>query len=197
MMLVEETGVPDAAVPVARLREHLRLGTGFGEDGLQDPVLAGFLRAAMAAVEGRTGKALIARNYLFTREAWAFIDRQPLPVAPVQTVTQVAVADIAGATVVLSSGAWRLVQDSQWPQVVAVGQSFPMIPQSGELRIRFRAGYGESFTAVPADLQQAVLLLAAHYHEFRHETGLGAGCMPFGVTALLERFRVMRIGGGA
>jgi len=46
-------------------------------------------------------------------------------------------------------------------------------------------------------LQQAVMLLSAHYHEFRHDTGLGEGCMPFGVTALIERFRVVRIGGGA
>jgi uncharacterized phiE125 gp8 family phage protein len=197
MMLVEETGVPDAALPVARLRDHLRLGTGFGEDGLQDPVLAGFLRAAMAAIEGRTGKVLIARNYLFTREDWSSYDRQPLPVAPVQTVTQVAVADVAGVSVVLSGSSWRLVQDAQRPEVIAVGLSFPDVPERGELRIRFRAGFGDSFSAVPADLQQAVLLLAAHYHEFRHDTGLGAGCMPFGVTALLERYRIMRIGGEA
>jgi uncharacterized phiE125 gp8 family phage protein len=196
-MLVEETGVPDAAVPVARLREHLRLGTGFGEDGLQDPVLAGFLRAAMAAIEGRIGKVLIARNYLYTRETWAFADRQPLPVAPVQTVTEVAVADGAGMAVVLSAGSWRLVRDGQRPQIVAVGLTFPAVPERGELRIRFRAGFGDAFSSVPADLQQAVLLLAAHYHEFRHDTGLGEGCMPFGVTALLERFRVMRIGGMA
>jgi uncharacterized phiE125 gp8 family phage protein len=196
-MLVEETGVPDAAVPVARLREHLRLGTGFGEDGLQDPVLAGFLRAAMAAIEGRIGKILIARDFLFTRGRWSLIDRQPLPVAPVQTVTEVAVADGAGVSVVLPAEGWRLVRDSQQPEVVAVGMSFPAVPDRGEVRIRFRAGFGDDFAAVPADLQQAVLLLAAHYHEFRHDTGLGEGCMPFGVTALLERFRVMRLGGGA
>ncbi len=196
-MLVEETGVPDAAVPVTRLREHLRLGTGFGEDGLQDPVLAGFLRAAMAAIEGRTGKVLIARDYLFTREDWSSIDRQPLPVAPVLAVTEVAVADIAGTKVELPVAAWRLVKDAQRPEVVGVGLSFPSVPAGGELRIRFRAGFGDSFSAVPADLQQAVLLLAAHYHEFRHDTGLGAGCMPFGVTALLERFRVLRLGAGS
>ena len=92
---------------------------------------------------------------------------------------------------------WRLVQDAQRPEVIAVGLSFPDVPERGELRIRFQAGFGDSFSAVPADLQQAVLLLAAHYHEFRHDTGLGAGCMPFGVPALLERYRIVRIGGEA
>jgi len=104
-MLVEVTGVPDAALPVARLREHLRLGTGFGEDGLQDPVLAGFLRAAMAAIEGRTGKVLIARDFLYSRGAWGFADRQPLPVAPVSEVALVAVVDAAGVETALP-GQW-------------------------------------------------------------------------------------------
>jgi uncharacterized phiE125 gp8 family phage protein len=196
-MLVEETGVPDAALPVARLREHLRLGTGFGEDGLQDPVLAGFLRAAMAAIEGRTGKALIARDFLYARAGWRFSDRQPLPVAPVSVVTSVAVTDAAGVAIVLPPEGWRLVHDAARPLVMAVGMAFPAVPQGGEVRIRFRAGFGDGFSNVPPDLQQAVMLLAAHYHEFRHDTGLGEGCMPFGVTALIERFRVIRIGGGA
>ncbi len=63
MMLVEETTVPQAAIPVAQFKEHLRLGTGFSDDGLQDVVLEGFLRAAMAAIEGRIGKILIEREF--------------------------------------------------------------------------------------------------------------------------------------
>jgi len=195
-MLVEDTGVPEAAVPVARLREHLRLGTGFGEDGLQDPVLAGFLRAAMAAIEGRTGKALIAREFICRRSAWGHADRQPLPVAPVQEVMEIIITDVNGTGGALPAGQWRLLQDSQRPAVVSVGSALPAVPPGGEIRVRFRAGFSESFGGIPADLQQAVLLLAAHYHEFRHETALGAGCMPFGVTALIERFRHLRVGGG-
>ena len=49
---------------------------------------------------------------------------------------------------------------------------------------------------LPADLGQAVLLLAAHYYEFRHETQLGDGCMPFGVTSLIERYRTVRVFAG-
>ncbi len=50
MMLIEETSVPDTALPVEQFKAHLRLATGFGDDGLQDDLLAGFLRAALAAV---------------------------------------------------------------------------------------------------------------------------------------------------
>lgn len=63
MMLNEETTVPDAALPVEEFKAHLRLGSGFGNDTVQDAVLVSFLRAAIAAVEVRTGKALIERDF--------------------------------------------------------------------------------------------------------------------------------------
>ena len=66
MMLIEESQLPEAALPVAALRRHLRLGTGFAEDDLQDAVLGSFLRAALAAIEARTGKALMARGFVWT-----------------------------------------------------------------------------------------------------------------------------------
>ncbi|MCX8227300.1 MAG: head-tail connector protein, partial [Sulfitobacter sp.] len=58
------------------------------------------------------------------------------------------------------------------------------------------AGYGATWGQVPADLQQAVFLLAGHYYEFRHETNLSDGCMPFGVSSLIERYKPMRLGFG-
>ena len=58
------------------------------------------------------------------------------------------------------------------------------------------AGYGPDWDDVPADLAQAVLMLAAHYYDYRQDMGLGAGCMPFGVTALIERHRPLRLSGG-
>jgi uncharacterized phiE125 gp8 family phage protein len=59
------------------------------------------------------------------------------------------------------------------------------------------AGYGAAWSDLPADLAQAVLMLAAHYYEYRHDTALSGGCMPFGVTSLLERYRPLRISAGA
>ena len=48
---------------------------------------------------------------------------------------------------------------------------------------------------MPADLRQAVFLLAAHYYENRAE-GAGGGSLPFGVLVLIEAYRATRIGGG-
>ena len=59
MMLVEETTVPMSALPVAEFKDHLRLGSGFSDDGIQDALLDAHLRAAMAAIEavGLIGEA--------------------------------------------------------------------------------------------------------------------------------------------
>ena len=89
MMLIEETTVPDAALPVEAFKAHLRLGSGFGQDDVQDPVVMSFLRAAMAAIEARTGKALLARAFGWTLERWRDAGAQALPVAPVDAVTRV------------------------------------------------------------------------------------------------------------
>ena len=59
MMLVEQTTVPTAALPVAEFKDHLRLGTGFADDGVQDDVLEAYLRAAIATIEARTSLSLI------------------------------------------------------------------------------------------------------------------------------------------
>src|SRR5690349_14417981 len=111
MNLVELTEVPDTALPVARLREHLRLGTGFPDDSLQDALLAGFLRAALAAIEGRTGKALLSRSFLFTLPSWRSPERQPLPAAPVTGIVSVTLTDASGAVTNLPLTAVRLEED--------------------------------------------------------------------------------------
>ncbi|WP_210527514.1 head-tail connector protein [Rubellimicrobium arenae] len=195
MNLVELTEVPDAALPVARLKEHLRLGTGFSDDDVQDTLLAGFLRAAIAAVEGRTGKALLRRGFALSVASWRFPDRQPLMVAPVAAVTSFTLVAPDGTGTPVSLAGFRLDQDAQRPCLGALGGLLPSIPTGGQARIAFEAGFGPSWDAVPADLAQAVMLLAAHYHDYRHETAFGAGCMPFGVTALIERYRPIRLSG--
>ena len=196
MMLIEENTVPDAALPLAEFRAHLRLGTGFGEDSLQEPVLRGFLRAAIAAVEARTGKVLITRAFTWTLASWRDPFAQVLPVAPVRSLTRIACVDRSGIAEDVDAGQYRLEQDTHRPRLRPNGTVLPMIPRDGSVVIYFDAGYGPDWQDIPADLSQAVLLLAAHYYEFRHETTLGNGCMPFGVTSLIARYKNMRLAAG-
>ncbi|MEP2028939.1 MAG: head-tail connector protein [Paracoccaceae bacterium] len=196
MILIEETTVPDASLPVAEYKAHLRLGTGFGDDSLQDPVLRSFLRAAMAAIEARTGKVLITRQFSWTLTTWRDPAGQVLPVAPVTAVTGVDLVDRAGSASPLAADTFRLEQDAQRPRLRPTGGALPWVPQGGSAVVYFDAGFGVDWDSIPPDLAQAVLLLAAHYYEYRNETSLSDGCMPFGVSSLIERYKVMRLHAG-
>ena len=193
MMLVEETTVPQAALPVVQFKDHMRLGSGFSDDGLQDAVLESYLRAAMAAIEARTGKILIEREFSWNLTAWRDCRRQPLPVAPVSAISGVTIISYQGEETLADAGDWYLVPDNQRPSIVAVGTQLPVIPQNGSVQIGMMAGFGPEWSDLPADLAQAVLMLAAHYYEYRHNVTHGTPAMPFGVAALIEQYRTVRL----
>lgn len=195
-MLIEETNVPAAALPVALFKEHLRLGSGFSDDGLQDSLIEGFLRSAMAAIEARTGKALIERTFSWTLTRWRNVAAQVLPLGPVSAIVDVVLTDRAGGETLVNPDSYQLRPDMQRPILAAVGTALPTISTAGSVKVQMLAGFGPEWSDLPADLAQAVLLLAAHYYEYRHEVQYDGGCMPFGVSALIERHRVMRLTGG-
>jgi uncharacterized phiE125 gp8 family phage protein len=199
MMLSEETVVPISALPLLVMRDHLRLGSGFTDDGLQDALIQGYLRAALAAIEGRIGKVLLARRFRWTLDCWRWTDRQTLPVAPVSLIVSVSVTDADGAVTVIDPARYHLLKDVHRPILSARGGSLPAIPADGRAEIVFEAGFGPAWSDVPAELQHAVLLLAAEYHEHRHEFGMREAALPFGILSLIERWRTVRIlgGGGA
>lgn len=195
-MLVEQGAVPLAALPVAELRAHLRLGTGFAGDGLQDGLLESHLRAAMAAIEGRTGKALVQRRFLWEVACWRGTAAQAIPVAPVVAVIEMALVDAGGGRVVLPATAWRLRRDAQRPRLEPAGAVLPPVPAGGRAEVVLDAGFGLHWGAVPPDLAQAVLLLAAEYYEYRHDGGAGRGGLPPAVQALIGPWRTVRVLGG-
>ena len=199
MMLTELTAVPAGALPDTAFRDHLRLGSGVPEDALQDAALEGYLRAAIAAIEARTGKVLIEREFRWQVSAWRGADRQPLPLAPVGAILSVMRVRRDGTEQTVPQDAWRLIPDDQRPVIASTGAALPGVPAQGHIRIDLRAGYAAAWDGLPADLKQAVLLLAAHFHEYRHEAGLRGGALPFGVSSLIERYRTVRLllGGGS
>lgn len=192
-MLIEDDEVLAAVLPVEDFKAHLRLGRGFAGDTVQDAVLESFLRAAMSAVEGRTGKVLISRDFTWTFPRWTGRDGEPLPVGPVSAVTEVALVDTDGAATVVDPLRYWLEKDTHFPVLHGRSAGLPVPAINGHIRVRFTGGFGPSWGDMPPDLAQAVMLLAAHFYENREATALGAGCMPFGVTSLLQRYRPMRL----
>lgn len=196
MMLVEQTTVPGAVLPVAQFKDHLRLGSGFADDAVQDGVLESYLRAAIASIEARTGKMLITRDFSWTLTAWRDLAAQALPVAPVSALTSLTITDRLGTPEVIDPARYYLEQDMHRPRLVSTGFCLPAIPVAGMAQIVFDAGFGAAWSDVPPDLRQAVFLLGAHYYEHRNDTGAQKGEMPGGVSALIQRYRTVRLFGG-
>lgn len=192
-MVIELTSVADAALPVEAFKAHLRMGTAFSVEDVQDEVLTGFLRAAIAGIEARTDKVLIARDFSVTCHNVRRRDVLGLPLAPVSGIARVVAVSAEGIETDLTLERFRLEQDAQVPRL----RGPIAVPSQGELRVELVAGYGATWDEVPADLRQAVMMLAAHYYEYRDDTALSPGCMPFGVSSLIERYRHIRIGRGA
>lgn len=195
MVLTEEAPVPLMALPVEELREHLRLGTGFADDGMQDGLLEAYLRAALAAIEGRIGKMLFRRRFQWVLDHWRE-EEQALPIAPVAEVISVTLVSVAGDSAVVPVAAYRLIQDLHRPRLAGRGGALPSIPTGGAVQVVFDAGFGAAWADVPVDLRQAVLLLAGEYYEHRHDGGAEGSGLPFGVVSLIERWRTVRLLGG-
>jgi uncharacterized phiE125 gp8 family phage protein len=193
--LTEETPVTLASLPVEEMKDHLRMGSGFGDDALQDGQIESCLRAAMAAIEGRIGKMLLRRRFLWVLDCWRD-DEQALPVSPIAGIVSVTLVNAAGTEVVVSSTAYRLILDLHRPRLAGKGTALPTIPTDGLVKVVFDAGFGLAWADLPVDLRQAVLLLAGEYYEHRHDDGAQAAGLPFGVVTLIERWRTVRILGG-
>ncbi len=195
MMLIEQTQVPDAGLPVAEFRDHLQLGSGFADDGLQDAVLIAQLRAAMAAVEGETGKVLLTKTFQYVVTAWREPNKQVLPVAPVRAVQTFAITDLNDVATAIDQAAFRLRGDDHCPSVISTSWALPTIPVGGTAEFVFDAGFA-NWASVPADLRQAVLMLAAHFYENRSATVDRAVALPLSVATLLKRHKPVRLFGG-
>jgi uncharacterized phiE125 gp8 family phage protein len=189
-MLEELTAVATVDLPVRVFADHLKLGSGFADDGSEDAVLEICLRSAMAAIEVRIGKALMTRSFSWELTRWGAEGEQVLPIAPVVVVNAVTLVDRGGVETVVDTAGYVLERDSQRPKIVGV---LPSIPDGGRVVLVFDAGFGD-WDAVPADLRHAVLLQAASFYENRAGEGRVNG-MPFGVSALIEAYRPIRIGG--
>lgn len=194
MILIEQTQVPDEALPVAEFRNHLQLGTGFADDGLQDSVLIPQFRAALTRIEGETGKAILQRRFRYAVTAWRAMAHEYLPLAPVTEIVSFSVSDRSGGLEVIAPGSYRLCEDAHRPQLKWLGLVLPTIPVGGTAEIVFEAGYSADWAGVPADLKQAVLILGTHFYEDR--SGRMGDRLPASVSSLLRPYRQLRLFGG-
>ncbi|OAN84459.1 hypothetical protein A8B78_06260 [Jannaschia sp. EhC01] len=193
MMMVELTSVPSASLPVSALSDHLRLSSGFADDGSQDAQLESCLRSAMAAIEARIGKVLMQRQFALTMVSSPMSASHALPIAPVTQIDSIKLIARNGDESVVDEARYTLLPDAHRPCIEMVAGSFPMPAKGGTVEVTVTAGYGPDWSNVPADLQRALLVLAAEYYG---QVDSGSRHMPPQVTALIEPYRQIRLRGG-
>jgi uncharacterized phiE125 gp8 family phage protein len=163
-------------VGLAECKAALRL-----ERDDEDAVLAGHIRTAMALCEAFIGQWLIEREgeqRLACDLAW-----QKLQAAPVQAITGVYQAGEAVAT------AWESdigADGTGWVRLIG------MPPATNALVVRFRAGLGADWNAVPEPLRAGIVRLVSHL--FSHRDAADAGPPPAAVAALWRPWRRMQLG---
>lgn len=194
MMLVELDPPVVSVTAIREFGDHLRMGSGFADDGSQDALLEIYLRTAMAAIESRIGKALIARRFSWSLTRWRDLYSQKLPIAPISQIESLTLYDALGMSSAVDTSDYILVSDAQSPELRGTwGRALPTIRDHGRVEITFNAGYGPFWADIPADLRQAVLLLSAYYYESRIANEKQGGAIPFGVQALLDPYRPVRL----
>lgn len=192
MFLVEQAPVPASVLPTEEFRAHLRLGTGFAEDTLQDQMLEQTLRSAITQIETLCGKAVFRRSFVYTLNAWRDLSRQVLPRAPVSSITEVAIIGLDGRRHVIPSTSYGLEPDMHRPALAARGFVLSHIPVGGRAEIVFEAGYGSSWVDVPPDLSVAILSLGSALYDDRALEGR----LPPGVASMIAPYRSTRLLGG-
>lgn len=188
MHLTEPTSIAASALPIADLRAHLRIGTGFADDTLQDGLLTAALKAALQTIERQTGRALINRKFLLRLHRWHRPDRQSLPRAPVTEISEIAIRRPNGERITVDPGRFRLAVDDHGSTIRAAGL-FPSLSRGAAAEIGFMAGYGPDWADIPGDLALATVILAAA----RYEDRSGNVGIPAAVSSLIAPYRTLRV----
>lgn len=169
-----------AAAMLEELKAHLRL-----EDGREDALLAGLLRAATETVEAMLGVLLLEREV----EELAVV-RGGIPAlraGPVTALVSASVAELGEVVELLAAGRAR------WKAARHEGGCVEVdgVADGVELSVRYRAGLADDWNGVPEILRLSVIRAAAHFHG--HRDSVDEPGIPPGVRRMLAPWRARRL----
>ena len=148
-------------VSLADAKAHLRV-----DHDHEDQLIADTLRAARQHTE-------FASNSRFLTQAWRQYDNGlgsdrtiQLRVWPVQEIAAVTLFDRDGTPTVLGTDDYRLVRGHS-PAALVVTPHIGIEKAANGAEIDIVAGFGDLGLDVPGTLRRAILLLLAHWYEFR------------------------------
>lgn len=180
---------PPANLPVDESRVQQQLGL-YDDHGEQ---IRELVEAAVVRAETYLGRALITQTLLLT------LDEFPsghivLPRPRLQAVAEIRYLDGEGVQQTLDEALYR-VSSSREPAIItpAYGESWPSTrPVIEAIEIEYTAGYGDTGSAVPANIRHAITMMVGEWMEFREGMVVGtiAEEIPNSVRFLLNGERV-------
>jgi uncharacterized phiE125 gp8 family phage protein len=176
-------------VTLVEAKAYLRL-THDSEDAL----ITGLISAARDEVEKSAGLALIEQSWRMTLDDWprngcAFLNKHP--VKDVQSVTAYGPD---GEASLINPADYELDLLSR-PARLHFGPQPKALRKLNGIEIDFVAGFGEAGPDVPDLLKRAILVLVAHWFEFRASYGPADQpvSFPAGYERLLAGYRARRL----
>lgn len=189
MTLMRTVAAAVEPVTLAEVKAHLRL-----DHASEDELLGGLIRAAREEVERATGLALIDQDWRLVLDEWPANGTVAIALHPVKAITSVTAYGTEGEASLVDPATYQADTVSRPARL-----HFEVVPKAlraiNGIEVDFKAGFGEAGTDVPDLLRRAILLLVAHWYEFR--ASFGPNDQPVGYPAgydrLIAGYRLRRL----
>lgn len=176
-------------VTLVQIKRHLRLDHDEDDDYINE-----LTDAATSHVEAVTGQFLITRivrQYIDTMPASRSI---PLEAWPVKSIQELRGYDFDGNTNTLLNANYRLDNRIDPPSLI-LNTNINFNAFCNGIEVDMEVGYGETGVDVPSNITRAILVLIAHWYEFRGTLPAGdeTALIPNGLDALLGPVKRVRL----
>ena len=132
----------------------------------EDALLEGLIRAARSEVEAQAGIALTEQSWRLALDEWPPSGIVRLRRHPVREVLSVTVYGREGEAAIVNPGDYEIDMASRPARLRLLRRVDPGKCMNG-IEIDFAAGFGEAGADVPDLLKRAIMILVAHWYEFR------------------------------
>lgn len=156
-----------------------------------DAIITALITTARQYTERYLQQSLLQQTWLMWLDAAEYegSNRYRLRYSPIESVTEVKLYSDSDS-VIIEPSSYRLSGD----ELILVAARSGNIRLHDALSIEYVAGYGDSSDKVPEVIRHAMLMLIAHWYEYREASGdvvIGTQSreIPFGVTAILSGYR--------
>ena len=186
-LLVGEPAVEPVSVPDAK--QHLRI-----DHDQDDALVAELIAAGRRHVEHETGVAMIEQLWRRYLDDWPADRCVRLARHPVRRLIGVTLYDEAGAPHPMPTE-WLRLDTVSRPARLYVSDAVPPGASMNGIEIEFAAGLAETPVEVPETLRRAVLMLVAHWYEFRGAVPPDRQpvSIPPGFERLVGAYRAVRV----